>query len=112
MQNEVRFPNIGQTTLWDLEKQCGCCLGHVLHQAHGRSYKELNHKRTPMSISNTSGKKNPLTKKAKVGDGILFSPTSLTNKAMTTNDEPRSINKEAELIDLFKANGYNITFVD
>lgn len=120
-----RFDMFG-TTLWDSRNNCGCCLGHVLHQAHGVSYKTLENRGSPASVANSLGRKNPLAvvskrfRKETVPYGgptsSLFDNGDFANKAMELNDMRHVLisdsDREEHITKLARSYGYNITFKD
>ena len=115
LANGDRF-DFMSTTLWSLEKSCGCCLGHVLHQAHGMSYSKMSGEGDPADMACKNNAKNPLvSKSSNVFNGQWnFENSVFTLKAISVNDDIAISDKkrESKLITLFKKNGYELTFVN
>lgn len=111
---------LSTTTLWHKDKKCGCCLGHVLHQAHGMTFATLDYKGTPSSLAMSLGKKNPLVKLRKSSPSeqsyIIYDNNLFSEKAMLINDNEDSdytdAKREYDLADMGRGFGYNITFED
>lgn len=108
--NHKRF-NIHSTSLWDTNTKCGCCLGHVLHQAHRVMYLRMNGIHSPEQLANHLARKNPLVE-GNLYDG--YAEKRLASEAMKINDSHLITDSEREnrLRSLFKKNGYELTFVD
>jgi hypothetical protein len=104
------------TNLWGAKTSSGCCLGHVLHQAHGKSYKSMRGVYAPDSLAEKEDKNNPLTHKTKslVFDRCDYNCTDFAEEAIRINDDNMISDKmrEYRLKLLFKRNGYELEFVD
>ena len=105
---------IDDVTLWNLDEGCGCCLGHVLHQAHGVSYKKMSMKGTPVSLAEETGEKNPLVKRVEQSHYRNFDEKSFSEQAMDYNDKEdydfTEEQREDSLIRLGKDHGYDLSF--
>jgi hypothetical protein len=102
------FPGENGTNLWGENTECGCCLGHILFQAHRVSKKSMRGISSPSNLN----KKTPLTEWS---DGDLIEG-DFSNRAMYINDKnPAQMpdrRRELELIELGKEYGYEIKFTD
>jgi hypothetical protein len=106
------FPKEAGTYLWSDGAECGCCLGHVLHQAHGVSYKSMRGVCSPDELAENLDRKNPLVTRDTNSDHVNFVCLDFVDEAMKLND--RSMNnkeREKQLKKLFKENGYEVKFV-
>ena len=112
---ENLFPEETDTQLWGNKTECGCCLGHVLHQAHKVPYKELRGRYYPACLADSENKGNALvTTEKNEFRSIYFANTDFASKAITINDSENISNKmrEYKLRRLFKSHGYELEFVD
>jgi hypothetical protein len=99
--------------LWHLQHNHGCCLGHVLHQAHGVSYADMHCISEPRELAILQKKNNPLAKP----DGFYHDPsyinTTFAVDAMSMNDnsEVSELEREARIIEILGKQGYQIEFI-
>lgn len=102
------------TSLWTSDEQSGCCLGHVLHQAHGVSYKAMNDIAAPENLATETSSRNPLVVKGDDPSWLDFINSPFTEKAIVINDNTRISDKmrEYRLRLLFKRHKYELKFID
>ena len=98
--------------LWDSQSGRGCCLGHVLNKAHGKSYKSMNRFRSPATYAVRINKKNPLCILNPLHKSYEHSED--IRRAMRINDSSfrSDEHREKELKELMLPLGYELVFIN